>query len=41
MISETDGWIVLGGPLGQGAESAIYRWNGYTWTHFETLTDPM
>lgn len=40
MISETDGWIVLGGPLGQGAESAIYRWNGYTWTHFETLTDP-
>ena len=40
IISETDGWITLGGPLGQEAESSIYRWNGNTWTLFDTLTDP-
>jgi hypothetical protein len=40
MISETDGWIVLGGPIGQEAVSVIYRWDGNSWTIFETLTDP-
>lgn len=43
MVSATDGWIVLGGPLSGSsnlAESVIYRWDGNTWTHFATITDP-
>jgi hypothetical protein len=40
MVSETDGWVVLGGPLGESASSVIYRWNGNSWSHFETYTDP-
>jgi hypothetical protein len=43
MVSATDGWIVLGGPLSGSsnlAESAIYRWDGNTWTFFGSVTDP-
>lgn len=39
MVSANDGWIVLGGPLGEPASSVIYRWNGSSWTQFTTITD--
>lgn len=41
MVSPTDGWIVLGEPIGdETTKSALYRWNGSNWTHYITLTDP-
>lgn len=43
MVSATDGWVVLGGPLSGSenlAQSAIYRWNGNTWNSYGTITAP-
>lgn len=41
MVSASDGWIVLGGPLSGSsnlAESTFYRWDGNNWNHFGTVT---
>jgi hypothetical protein len=41
MVSANDGWLVLGGWLGETpAQSSVYRWNGTTWNFFTTITDP-
>ena len=40
IVSATDGWVVLGGPLGESASSVIYHWNGTAWTQFGIYTDP-
>lgn len=41
MISANDGWLVLGGWLGDpAAESVIYRWDGSNWNFITTITDP-
>ena len=41
MVSATDGWIALGGPLdNEPAETTFYRWNGNDWVYFKKVTDP-
>ncbi|MFZ1398798.1 MAG: hypothetical protein WAS33_17965 [Candidatus Promineifilaceae bacterium] len=41
MISADDGWLVLGGWLGDpAAESVIYRWDGSNWVKITMITDP-
>ncbi len=43
MLSATDGWVVLGGPLSGSsnlATSSIYRWNGNTWNFYGNIEAP-
>lgn len=41
MLSADDGWLVLGGWLGDpAAESVIYRWDGSNWVKITMITDP-
>ena len=43
MLSATDGWVAIGGPLGGSsnlAESTIYHWDGTSWQKYGTITAP-
>ena len=45
MVSPSDGWVVLGGPLssllgGPPGESIIYHWDGNKWSYFDTISIP-
>lgn len=38
MLSDSDGWAALGGPLTSGAQTRLYHWDGGGWSLIDTLS---